>query len=146
MGCIVIGFTVALVTIFSSYPDHNIINGGFVLILVGLVALGTDKGVDIDYRNKRYKTYVLFLLWKIGKWKILPALKRVEINYQGQTEPYRIREGVLGDVALIREFVLLLITDSGKGIIVSISKNRDEISEDSKVLSDILNLPIKWNI
>ena len=61
---------------------------GISLIVIGVLLVFTERGVTIDFNEKKVKYYIGLFLIKIGKWKPIDKYQYVSLLHFNQTSAF----------------------------------------------------------
>jgi hypothetical protein len=123
--------------ILNSYENHIV---GAILIIVGVSLFISIKGVIIDIRKRKVKSYYLFLFFKIGIWKDLINYNTIVL--QRFTDISTISYRSHSSTTSIRIFELYLIGKNSTKILLTEFKKYKEANENLIQCGKLLDLPI----
>ncbi len=118
--------------------DISIFNLGLLIFLLTLTGLTGFYGIMIEYQHQRYKTYLSFLMIKIGSWKPLPLLSKIMVV------PYRrFARGNTGPASIYEKlFIIKLIPAEGNEAIIASMGYYGDLILEADTLSKELGVPV----
>jgi hypothetical protein len=130
-----------LVIIFSIYWIQFFLFGGIILGLGSLIFILYNEGLEIDFKQSKYRDVIIFGNVAFGKWVNLP-----EINYISVFRTVLVSGvySMAGNKATNREKVILINLIYGKNERILVYKTEDlqEAFTKAEYLSEKLNLKI----
>lgn len=131
----VIGLTAIMYGI--KYDSSILIIGLAILLIIG-ISLSGYYGIQIDYRQKKYKQFLSLLGIKIGSWRPLPLIEKIILTPQ---KHFMRRSFERLDIAHEIFLIKLIPVDFGHSIIASMGMYGDLMLE-ADILSKNLGLPV----
>jgi hypothetical protein len=120
--------------------DATIMVLGVIIFLMSVFILTGYYGIEIDFRNKRYKSHLSFIfLLRVGKWKELPEIKEIAVV---PIKHFVSKHSLQGNLYTEKFQIKLLGNDPNTSITISNGLYGELILE-AEELSKKLNVPIR---
>ncbi|WP_158856178.1 hypothetical protein [Lunatibacter salilacus] len=137
---IVAGLVALVSTVIFNNDDtlvRTLLVGGGAIVL-GLIIINSYEGTLIDLRNKRIKTYISIVGYKLGEWKALANISTVKVitnSYIRTNVPNGISPTFSGKVT---DFKTLLYSDEANPVLTFVySKKKKAIKQATRLASNL---------
>lgn len=130
-----------LMMIFAIIWIQHFLFGSIVLGLGSIIFLGYRQGIEIDFKQRKYRDVYYFGNIGFGNWKFLPEIKYVSVFRTIITSGVTGRSGAS---ITTKERVILVNLIHGKNQIINVFKTEDvdEAFKKAEIISTHLNVKI----
>jgi hypothetical protein len=132
-----LGIIYGFIYLFRSNPY------GLILIAIGLFLSFSRSGTEIEFENKKYRKYLSFFTFKLGKWKSIQEYPYITVlrSIESTRQHWHMRMPKLKER---REFfdITLLSSSHIKKFAIKRFNNVEEAREEIETFADLLGIEI----
>jgi len=136
LGLVGIIFSIAT---FTEYPIR-----GLVIILVGILIFTTVSGIQLNPKDRLYRSYTSILKLKFGQWYSIEKFPFIAIIRSRVSETIYGGRSMLSTTSTVNYFDICLLSSNHRDkIVIKKFEELDKSTSELYKLSEVLNVEIK---